>query len=223
MPLFATSPHVLARHLLIEGLRRVVPDVQVLAAMRAVPRELFVAASDRALAYADRALPADGAGTVPEPLVVARVLAAASIRPDDRVLVIGGDGGYVAAIATRLARDVTAVEPEGGDAEILQQRLQRLGLRPCVVSGPVLQGLEEQSPFDAIVVTASQEEMPPALVSQLGLGGRLVVPMRDADGDLLARVVREGIGRLRLDRLGALRSSGGDVGASLARRPGRAA
>lgn len=221
MTLFATSPEILARHLLLEGIRRVVPDDKVLAAMRAVPRELFVTPEDRALAYANRALPADGHGIVPEPLVVARVLAAASIRADDRVLVIGGDGGYAAAVVSRLARDIVAVEPEGCDATVLQQRLQRLGLRPCVVCGPLLEGWEEQAPFDAIVVTDAQEEMPPALVAQLGLGGRLVVPMCDADGDLLARVVREGIGRLRLDRLGSLRGTGGD--AASAQRSGRAA
>ncbi len=208
MHLHATSPEVLARHLLLEGIRQVVPDAQVLAAMRVVPRELFVRAEDRALAYSNRAIPGDGGGMVPEPLVVARVLSAANIRPDDRALVIGGDGGYVVAVVSRLTRDVIAVEPESCEAAILQRRLQRLGLRPCVVSGPPLEGWEEQAPYDAIIVAEPQEEMPPRLVAQLNLGGRLVVPMRDADGDVLARVVREGIGRLRLDRLGAVRSGG---------------
>ncbi|HVG93173.1 MAG TPA: hypothetical protein VND21_01905 [Planctomycetota bacterium] len=207
MPSFATSPEIVARHLLLEGVRRLVPDERVVSAMRNVPRELFVRREDRLLAYANRALTAEGGGAVPEPLVVARVLSAASITASDRVLVTGGDGGYVAAVVARLARDVTLVEPDEGQRAELLRRLGSLGARPCVVTGPPLEGWEEQAPFDAIVVTTPQADMPPALVAQLNLGGRLAVPMHDADGEMLARVVREGIGRLRLDRLGDVRGT----------------
>lgn len=207
MPSFATSPEIVARHLLLEGVRRLVPDERVVSSMRNIPRELFVRREDRSLAYANRALPAEGGGTVPEPLVVARVLSALSITTTDRVLVAGGDGGYVAAIVSRMTRDVTLVDPGTPDPEELVRRLGSLGARPCIVTGPPLDGWEEQAPYDAIVVTTPQVDMPPALVAQLGLGGRLAIPMKDADGEMLARVVREGIGRLRLDRLGDVRGA----------------
>lgn len=207
MPSFVTSPEIVARHLLLEGVRRLVPDDRVVGAMRSIPRELFVDRGERLVAYANRAVRAEGGGTVPEPLVVARVLSALKITSGDRVLVIGGDGGYVAAVASRLTRDVTVVEPASRDVGEVERRLHSLGARPCIVRGPVVDGWDEQAPYDAIAVTTPQSEMPPALVAQLGLGGRLAVPMRDADGEMLARVVREGIGRLRLDRLGDVRGA----------------
>jgi protein-L-isoaspartate(D-aspartate) O-methyltransferase len=216
---FATSPEIVARHLLLEGVRRLVPDDRVVAAMRTVPRELFVRRADRPLAYANRAMPAEGGGLVPEPLVVARVLSALSIGAGDRVLLAGGDGGYVAAIVCRLARDVTLVEPTSSDDREVERRLRSLGAMPAVVVGPPLEGWEEQAPYDAIAVTTPQLQMPPPLVAQLGLGGRLAVPMRDADGEMLARVLREGIGRLRLDRLGDVR--GARHRAAPAERPAR--
>src|SRR5690606_837684 len=118
-----------------EGVRRLVPDDRVVGAMRSIPRELFVDGKERLLAYANRSVPAVGGGVVPEPLVVARVLSALRIASGDRVLVVGGDGGYVAAVASRLARDVTLVEPPSRDVPALERLLASLGARPCIVAG----------------------------------------------------------------------------------------
>ncbi|MBB1496927.1 protein-L-isoaspartate(D-aspartate) O-methyltransferase [Paracoccus sp. MC1862] len=183
---------------------RGVRDPRVLEAMRHVPREAFVPGSG-ADAYADRPLPIGEGQTISQPYIVAAMLEAAEISPDDRVLEIGAGSGYAAAVAGRLAREVIAVERIGPLAAAARERLARLGYENIEIRhDDGSRGWPEKGAFDAILVAAAGPEVPPALLAQLAPGGRLVMPVgpRHAMQRLLRlRRTRGGIER---DDLGAV-------------------
>jgi len=173
---------------------RGVRDPAVLAAMRRVPREEFVAASLRASAYDDGPLPIEDGQTISQPYIVALMLEAAAIRPGDRVLEIGAGSGYASAVASLLAAHVDAIERHPGLAQSARARLARLGYAQVDVhcadgSG----GWPEGAPFDAILVAASGPRVPAALREQLASGGRLVMPVGDSTWQQrLVRITRRG-------------------------------
>ena len=157
---------------------RGIADSAVRRAMRCVPREAFVGAAWRAQAYDDSPLPIDDGQTISQPYIVALMLAAASIGPEDRMLEIGAGSGYASALAGCLARRVDAVERHPGLAASAAARLDRLGFRNVAVhcadgSG----GWPAGAPYDAILVSASGPLVPEALRTQLAIGGRLVMPV----------------------------------------------
>lgn len=171
---------------------RGIRDPRVLAAMAAVPRERFVDDGDKRFAYDDGPLPIGHHQTVSQPYVVALMLELAAPGPDERLLEVGAGSGYVVAVAAKLAREVVGLERHADLARAAQARLATLALANArVVAGDGTEGLPEEAPFDAIVVSAGAEEIPEALVSQLAVGGRLVVPHGGAGLQRLERVVRE--------------------------------
>jgi len=173
---------------------RGVHDPRVLAAMREVPREAFVPESLRDYAYQDRPLPIGCGQTISQPYIVALMVEAAGLRETDRVLEIGAGSGYAAAVMSRIAARVCAVERIAELAEAAAERLQRLGYANVEVrAGDGTWGWAEAAPFDAILVAAAGPAVPPPLAEQLAVGGRLVMPVDEEPyGQRLVRVTRSG-------------------------------
>ncbi|HEV7808416.1 MAG TPA: protein-L-isoaspartate(D-aspartate) O-methyltransferase [Solirubrobacteraceae bacterium] len=191
------------RDRLLRSLATRVRDERVLAAMAAVPRELFVTPSMTAAAYEDTPLRIGLGQTISQPTIVARMCELLELRPTDRVLDVGTGSGYHAAILAQLCDHVWGVELEEQLALRAARALGRAGIdNVTVVPGDGALGLPEQAPYDAINVAATARgEVPPALEQQLALGGRLVAPVSDGDSEQLVRVVRRecGFERERLE------------------------
>ena len=157
---------------------RGIADPRVLEAMRSVPRELFVPEPFWHDAYADRPLPIEAAQTISQPYIVALMIEAAALAPDDRALEVGAGSGYATAVMSRVAREVVGIERHRELAEQAAERLQRLGYGNAEVRcGDGSAGCPERAPFDAIVVSASGPRVPDVLLAQLAPGGRLVMPV----------------------------------------------
>ena len=150
----------------------------LLEAMRAVPRHRFVPSSVRHMAYRDQPLPIGYGQTISQPYVVAYMTDAAEIAPTERVLEIGTGSGYQAAVLGELAGDVYTIEFVAELAERARATLAELGYGNVhVKTGNGYLGWPEHAPYDAILVTAAPAEVPQALVDQLALGGKMVVPV----------------------------------------------
>lgn len=150
----------------------------VLEAMSTVPRHYFVPSNLVPLAYTDSALPIDYGQTISQPYIVAYMTEIAEIKPTDKVLEIGTGSGYQAAILGELAQQVYTIEiiPELGQKA--RQTLKKLGYENIQVKiGDGYQGWSEYAPYDAILVTAAPEQIPPTLVEQLALNGKMVIPV----------------------------------------------
>jgi protein-L-isoaspartate(D-aspartate) O-methyltransferase len=182
------DPYVGARRRMVRDQieRRGVRDARVLAAMAEVPRHLFVPESLRGRAYEDGPLPIGGGQTISQPYIVAFMTEAARLRPGDRVLEVGTGSGYQAAVLASIAAHVYTIEIRSELAEEARARLAALGYRNVTVrAGDGHAGWAEEAPFDAVMVTAAPEAVPPALVAQLATGGRLVIPIGSEDQQLV--------------------------------------
>ncbi len=183
-------------------LRASVRDERVLAAMAAVRREAFVPEQLRSRAYDDGALPIGEGQTISQPLMVALMLEALSLKPGDHVLDVGTGSGYQAAVLAHLAREVTSVERISALTERAAAVLATLGIiNVHVCAAGERLGLAERAPYDAIVVGAGAPHVPRALIDQLADGGRLVVPVGDLRKQQLLRVAKTPHG-VELARLG---------------------
>lgn len=157
---------------------RGVRDRRVLAAMRQVPRHLFVEAKDRGQAYEDHPLPIAGNQTISQPYIVALMTELADLAPEERVLEIGTGSGYQSAVLSRLAREVYSIEIVPELARASADRLRQLGYGNVTVKeGDGYRGWPEHAPFDAILVTAAPDRIPQPLLDQLAPGGRMVIPV----------------------------------------------
>jgi protein-L-isoaspartate(D-aspartate) O-methyltransferase len=163
---------------------RDVRDARVLEAMRIVPRHRFVPENVRALAYRDSALPIGFGQTISQPYVVARMTEVAAVKPGDKVLEVGTGSGYQAAVLAAIGADVYTVEIVPGLGRRAAADLERLGYRVHTRIGDGYRGWPEAAPFDAIVVTAAPREVPAPLLEQLATGGRLVIPVGEAQQEL---------------------------------------
>lgn len=150
-------------------------DPQVMTAMREVPRDAFVPAELKGAAFDNGPLPIGHGQTISQPYIVALMTDMLQLRPEHRVLEIGG---YQTAILSRLCRQVYSVEvvPELGEAA--QRLFQRLGYDNIQTrTGNGYKGWLDHAPYDGIIVTAAAGYIPPALIEQLKPGGRLVIPV----------------------------------------------
>jgi protein-L-isoaspartate(D-aspartate) O-methyltransferase len=157
---------------------RGVRNPAVLAAMRIVPRELFVPEAYRAYAYDDTPLPIPADQTISQPYVVAYMIAALDLEPADRVLEIGTGSGYAAAVLSRMVAKVYTVERHRILADYARQRLAEAGYDNVQVrQGDGTRGWPENAPYDGIIVAAGGPSVPLSLQQQLAVGGRLVMPV----------------------------------------------
>ncbi len=166
--------------------RRGIEDERVLAAMAAVPRELFVAERLRGRAYADSALPIGEQQTISQPWIVAAICQALRLAGDETVLEVGTGSGYSAAVLARLAAEVISVERFASLADDARRRLAELGIENVEVRiGDGSRGAPDRAPYEAIAVHATAPSAPRTLLEQLRPGGRLVVPIAERGADML--------------------------------------
>ncbi|HIE52022.1 MAG TPA: protein-L-isoaspartate(D-aspartate) O-methyltransferase, partial [Armatimonadetes bacterium] len=157
---------------------RGVRDPRVLEAMRQVPRHKFVLPSLQAQAYQDTPLPIGLDQTISQPYMVALMTELLELKGPEKVLEVGTGSGYQAAILAELAEQVYTIERIPELAAAARQRLQELGYHNVTVRvGDGTLGWPEEAPFEAIIVTAGGQTVPPALKEQLAEGGRLVIPV----------------------------------------------
>ena len=167
----------------IEG--RGIRDAAVLRAMSKVPRHQFLSGAEALLAYEDYPLPIGHEQTISQPYIVAYMTEAAEIGPSDKVLEIGTGSGYQAAVLGEVAREVYTIEIIPELAERARATLANLGYDNVHVrAGNGYLGWPEQAPFDAILVTAAPDQVPPALVDQLAVGGKMVIPVGTAEQEM---------------------------------------
>lgn len=158
--------------------RRGITTEAVLEAMRQVPRHEFVPQSQASHAYEDRPLPIGYGQTISQPYIVAYMTELVQPDPDDRVLEVGTGSGYQAAVLAEIVDQVYTVEIIPELSATAAQRLGRLGYDAVTVKqADGYYGWEEHAPYDAIVVTAAAEHVPPPLIEQLKDGGRMVIPV----------------------------------------------
>jgi protein-L-isoaspartate(D-aspartate) O-methyltransferase len=151
---------------------------RVMAAFAEVPRHEFVPAGDRDYAYFNEPLPIGHGQTISQPFIVALMTDLLDPEPGHVVLEVGTGSGYQAAILARLVRRVYSIEAVPALAASASERLARLGIDNVAVrAGDGAAGWPEHAPFDGILVTAAAPEIPPALVDQLKVGGRMVIPV----------------------------------------------
>lgn len=196
-----------ARNRMVEAqiARRGLRDPRILAAMRTVPREVFVDLRYRERAYEDGALPIAQGQSISQPYIVAAMLEAAELEDNDRVLEVGAGSGYTAALLGRVADKVFAVERHAVLTEAARERLRALGYDNVELKtddGGL--GWPQAAPFDAIIVSAGGPKIPESLKSQLAIGGRLVMPVGEMDEQRLVRLTRVGRTEFERESLGAV-------------------
>jgi protein-L-isoaspartate(D-aspartate) O-methyltransferase len=178
-------------------------DDAVLGTIAQVPRHEFVPEHQRVAAYENRPLPIGHGQTISQPYIVAIMTDLLDLKADDKALEIGTGSGYQAAILATLVDEVYSIEIIEPLATAAERRLQRLGYDNVHTRiGDGYFGWESQAPFDAIVVTAAANHVPPPLLKQLAAGGRMIIPVgsrfltqqlllisKDADGELHTRQI----------------------------------
>ncbi len=159
---------------------RGIADERVLDAMREVPREQFVPENHRELSYRDGPLPIEDAQTISQPYIVALMAEALELEPGDRILEVGAGSGYAAAVLSRIAAEVYAIEYHEQLARLARERIGVLGYDNVeIMHGDGTRGWPAHAPFDAILVSAGGPDVPPTLLDQLAIGGRMVIPVGD--------------------------------------------
>ena len=171
---------------------RGVTDKQALEAMRSVERHKMVPESMVAYAYEDRPLPIGNDQTISQPFMVAYMTQAIRPKPDMKVLEIGTGSGYQAAVLAEIVDEVYTIETVEELAESAKNKLQEMGYNNIHFKvGDGYHGWEEHAPFDAIVVTAAPESIPPRLLEQLKEGGRMVIPVGPTSSSQTLRLVEK--------------------------------
>lgn len=183
-----------ARHQMVSAQleRRGIRDGNVLDAMRAIPREAFIATEHRPHAYEDRPLAIGAGQTISQPYIVAYMIEALQLQGGEKVLEIGGGSGYAAAVLAAIASHVFTIERIPELARIACRNLSAAGIRNVTVRcADGTQGWPEKAPFDAILVSAGAPEIPRRLLDQMHIGARMVIPVGDAPTSQdLIRVIR---------------------------------
>jgi protein-L-isoaspartate(D-aspartate) O-methyltransferase len=177
---------------LIEHLSAEIKDKRVLSAMSRIPREQFVPLENRHLAYEDIPLPIGLEQTISQPFIIALMTEALELTGKEKVLELGTGSGYQAAILAELARLVVTVERLPPLAEAARKVLDSLGYSNIEIhlSEETL-GWPKEAPYDAIMVTAGAPAVPPDILAQLAIGGRLVIPVGSRYVQELYKITRQ--------------------------------
>ena len=172
-------------------------DARVLEALRNVPRHFFVPEALQSRAYGDHALPISANQTISQPFIVARMTELLELDANSRVLEIGAGSGYQTAVLSQIAAQVYAIERIADLAREAQARIRQLGIYNATVKcfdGTL--GWAANAPYDGILVAAGGPTIPEPLITQLKVGGRLVVPVGDSrDSQRLIRAIKTEQGR----------------------------
>jgi protein-L-isoaspartate(D-aspartate) O-methyltransferase len=180
-----------ARARLIKQLSTEIKDKRVLAAMSRLPRELFVPPEVRRAAYEDRPLPIGLEQTISQPFIIALMTEALALTSGEKVLEVGTGSGYQTAILAELSRQVVTVERLPALAEKAKAVLESLGYTNIEIHiAEETLGWEREAPYDAILVTAGAPNVPEELLSQLAIGGRMVIPVGSRYMQELCKVTR---------------------------------
>ena len=174
-------------------------DPQVLDAMRAVPRHLFVPEAQSAHAYRGVALEIGHGQTISQPYIVALMTHLLRVEPGQKILEVGTGSGYQAAVLAAMGAQVRSIEIVAPLARQATERLRALGYdKVAVRAGDGYAGWPDAAPFDRIIVTAGAPHLLRPLVDQLRPGGRMVIPIKaGSDGETLTLVTKDGRGRVR--------------------------
>ncbi len=182
---------------------RGVKDPKVLNVMSRVLRERFVDKGFARQAYEDHPLPIGEGQTISQPYVVALMTGALKLKPSDRVLEIGTGSGYQAAVLAEIVSKVYTVEIRKSLAEKAERLLRELGYRNTSVKyGDGYFGWKEHGPYDAIIVTAAANHIPPPLIRQLKEGGRLIIPLGSTIYSQILTIATKKKGELDVVQLG---------------------
>ena len=176
------------RHRMVESqiAARGVEDPLVLGAMRSIPRHLFIPESEEALAYSDGPVAIGRGQTISQPFIVALMTALARPHPGSRILEVGTGCGYQSAVLAACGAEVWSIELEPELSARAAETLAALGMTKVRLRvGDGTWGWPEEAPFDAIVVTAAPRSIPEALLDELAVEGRLVIPVGGATQELL--------------------------------------
>ncbi len=176
----ASDPYLQRRQTMVENdiKGRGIKDKKVLEVMGRIPRHLFVNENLRDRAYADYPLPIGEGQTISQPYVVALMTESLMLRPTDTVLEIGTGSGYQAAVLAEIVKEVYTIEIRKSLADMATKKLKDLGYKNVRVKhADGYFGWEEYAPFDAIIMTAAANHIPPPLIKQLKEGGRLIIPL----------------------------------------------
>ena len=172
---------------------RGIRDARVLQVMGAVPRHRFVPEQERSRAYEDHPLPIASGQTISQPYIVAYMLQALALKGDEKVLEVGTGSGYQAALLGGLAAQVHTIERHENLCEAAVKVLADLGIENVKVHHTDgTKGWPEQAPYDASIVAASAPQVPQPLLQQLADGGRLILPVGVAWGQILQLWKRHG-------------------------------
>jgi protein-L-isoaspartate(D-aspartate) O-methyltransferase len=167
-----------ARAELVEHLNTEIRDKRVLGAMGSIPRELFVPRNSQHLAYEDRPLPIGEDQTISQPFIIALMTEALALKGREKVLEVGTGSGYQTAILAKLAGHVVTIERLQSLAEAARKLLDSMGFTNIEVHvAEETLGWQRGAPYDAIMVTAGAPRVPPDLLAQLRIGGRMVIPV----------------------------------------------
>jgi protein-L-isoaspartate(D-aspartate) O-methyltransferase len=179
----------------------------ILDAFLEVPREAFVSLEYAHLAYGDHPLPIEANQTISQPYIVALMIQAAGIGLRDKVLEVGAGSGYAAAVISRIAGKVIAIERQHDLVEVARERMQRLGFDNVeIVEGDGTKGWPDEAPYDAILAAASGSHVPNALLDQLAPGGKIVMPLGSPGWvQELVKVTKRPDGTTTQENLGGVR------------------
>lgn len=201
----SADPYAQKRQVMVENdiRARGIKDKKVLEVMGRIPRHLFVDEHLRNRAYADYPLPIGEGQTISQPYVVALMTEALRLKPTDRVLEIGTGSGYQAAVLAEIVQEVYTIEIRKGLAEKAEKKLKELGYKNIKVKyADGYFGWEEYAPFDAIMITAAANHIPPPLVKQLKEGGRLILPLGSTVYYQMLTLATKKKGELNVEQMG---------------------
>ena len=186
------SAYQAARNLMVDGQVRPnkVTNQRLIDAMRTLPRERFVPAHLASLAYADEDVPLGGGRYLTEPMVIARLIQSAAVRPGERALVVAAGSGYAAALLAACGASVVALEEDPALLALARTTLGRAAPSVSIVSGPLQQGWPAGGPYDIVLIDGGVETLPTEIYDQVKRGGRLLL-VRASQGQVSQAVLGE--------------------------------